>query len=183
MTTTLAQRIGTKRLALAIVLGAASWAIKTTMPGIPLAFAIPGSKIDLGWTPVILAAIWLGPMGGIIGGCLMSLAPIPTLFITGFLWTPWTLGLTGYLARNRGWGWKAALIFPLLHVPRGSAIFTWIIPIFSFFAWQLVMPAILVGEYTSAIVAALLARYIEKNRPDIISMIRQNNTTEQPVKQ
>lgn len=168
-------RIGTRKLALAIVLGAASWAIKTVVPGIPLGFAIPGSKIDLGWVPVILATIWLGTIGGVIGGSLMSLVPIPTLFITGFLWTPWTLGLTGYLAKNRVWGWKAALIFPLLHVPIGSAIFTWVIPIFSFFAWQIVMPAILIGEYTSAIVAALLGRYIEKRRPDILSMIRQTS--------
>jgi len=54
-----------------------------------------------------------------------------------------------------------------------------VIPIFSFFAWQVVMPAILMGEYTSAVVAALLARYIQNKRPDILSMIQTgpHNTT------
>jgi len=168
-------KLNTKQLALATVLGAASWAIKTAPTGIPLSFAIPGAKIDFGWAPAILAAVWIGPMGGVITGFFMSLVPIPTLFLTGFLWTPWTLAITGYLAQNRRWGWKATLIHPLLHVPIGAAIFTWILPIFSFFAWQIVLPAILFGEYTSAIAAAILARYFEKRRPEALSAIMQES--------
>jgi hypothetical protein len=168
-------KINTRLLALAITLGATAWIIKTVFPGIPLSFVIPGSKIDLGWMPLILAAVWLGPIGGIIAGCFMSLVPIPTLFMTGFLWTPWTAAATGYLAKNLGWGWKASLIFPILHVPIGTAIFTWIIPVFSFFTWQLVMPAILIAEYSSAIAAALIARYIEKKHPVLLTTIKQDS--------
>jgi hypothetical protein len=167
-------RINTRLLALAITLGATAWIMKTVFPGIPLSFVIPGSKIDLGWTPLILAAVWLGPIGGIIAGCFMSLVPIPTLFMTGFLWTPWTAAITGYLAKNVGWGWKASFIFPILHVLIGTAIFTWIIPVFSFFAWQLVIPAILIAEYSSAIAAALIARYIENKHPVLLTTIKQD---------
>jgi len=103
----------------------------------------------------------LGMKGGLVTGFFMSLVPIPTLFLTGFLWTPWTLAAIGFLAANRGWGWKASLVFPLLHVPIGAAIFTWVLPIFSFFAWQVVMPAIFVSEYSGAIVAAIVARQIQ----------------------
>jgi hypothetical protein len=173
--------IGTRTLALAIVLGAAGWAMKLIMPGIPIDFALPGSKIDLAWVPVILATVWIGVIGGVIAGSIMSLAPVPTLFIIGFLWTPWTLGFTGYLAKNRGWGWKASLIFPLLHVPIGVAIFTWIIPIFRIPVWPMVMPPIFILEYVNVIVAALLARYVEKRRPDILSMIKQTRKN-QPTK-
>ncbi|UCH02814.1 MAG: hypothetical protein JSV20_03230, partial [Candidatus Bathyarchaeota archaeon] len=146
--------INTKELVLATILGAIAWVIKVTMPGIPLDFAIPGAKIDLGWTPAILAAIWLGVKGGLITGVFMSLVPIPTLFLTGLLFTPWPLAVTGYLARTRGWDWKAALIFPLLHVPFGVAIYTWIIPVFTFFVWSTVLPAILLTEYVSALAAS-----------------------------
>jgi len=125
--------------------------------------------------PVILAAIWTGTIGGIIAGSLMSLVPIPTLFMAGFLWTPWTLAVTGYLAQDRGWGWKASLVFPLLHVPIGCAIFTWVVPIFTFFVWQVVMPTIFISEYTGAVTAAALAHYVENKHPDILSLIKQES--------
>jgi len=168
-------KIPTRKLALATILGAAAWAVKAVMPGIPLSFAIPGAKIDFGWAPVVLAAIWTGTIGGIIAGSLMSLVPIPTLFMTGFLWTPWTLAVTGYLAQDRGWGWKASLVFPLLHVPIGCAIFTWVVPIFTFFVWQVVMPTIFISEYTGAVTAAALAHYVENKHPDILSLIKQES--------
>lgn len=150
--------IDTRGLTLAIILGATSWSIKTVLPGIPVDFAIPGAKVDLGWAPAILAAIWVGVKGGIITGSFLSLTPIPTLYITGFLWTPWVLAAIGYLANQSKWHWKAALVFPLLHVPIGVAIFTWILPVFTFFNWTLVVPATLLTEYTSSIVAAIVAR-------------------------
>lgn len=166
-------KINARQLALAAILGAATWVIKSAIPGIPLDFAIPGAKIDLGWAPAVLAPILLGIEGGLVTGFFMSLVPIPTLFLTGFLWTPWTLAATGYLAINRGWGWKASLVFPLLHVPIGCAIFTWVIPVFSFFAWQVVMPAIFVAEYTGSIAAAIVARYLQRGK--ILERLKDKN--------
>lgn len=156
-------KINTKQLALAAILGAATWAIKTVFPGVPLDFAIQGAKIDFGWAPAVLAAVLIGINGGLVTGFCISLVPtVPSLFLVGLLWTPWTLAATGYLAVNRGWGWKASLVFPLLHIPIGVVVNELIFP--AAVVWLVAVPAILVTEYAGSIVAAVLARYIQRGK-------------------
>ncbi len=87
---------------------------------------------------------------------------VPSLFLVGLLWTPWTLAATGYLAVNRGWGWKASLVFPLLHIPIGVVVNELIFP--AAVVWLVAVPAILITEYTGSIVAAILARYIQRGK-------------------
>jgi riboflavin transporter FmnP len=165
--------ITTKRLAFAVIMGAAALVMQAALPGIPLGIA--GGKLELADIPAIFGASITGPIGGIICGFLYGLASPTYLALIPSMMC--VLGLIGYISDKRNNWLTTVLAIIVSRVIFGPLLLA--VPMkFIYFntltyvdTWLLCLTYAVPGALASIAVYMLILKKI----PRLLSRLNENN--------